>query len=120
MAFKFVNHYRFPLSVAIMLRSPQSCAGEGGGWEQRGWWNINRGETKTVYGGDMDDLSRWWYYYAFATDGAQWLGDGRWVSAIPTARFNLCWGLGISGPPTRRADWVELGVGTDTHTLTLF
>jgi uncharacterized membrane protein len=120
MSFRFTNHYRFPLSVAIMLRTPNECGGEGEGWEQRGWWNISRGETKVVYGGDMEDLSPWWYYYAFATDGGQWLGDGRWVSAVPNAAFDLCWGHGISGPTLRRVDYVQLGVDTPTHTVTLF
>src|SRR5215211_2576081 len=113
------NEYGDPMSVAIMFRSPETCSGEGGDWEMMGWWNINPGGAALDYANDLDDLNRYWFYFAHAADGTRWAGPGTWVRQVPRARFNQCFGLGVSGD-TELVDFRELDINAfDNYTLTL-
>ena len=119
MGLTFHNQYTAPVSVAIMFLSPDTCSGEGDGWEMMGWWNINPGDSTLVYANDLEDLNRYWYYYAHAGDGTRWAGNGDWVRSVPQAVFDQCYGLGVSGE-TEEVDFRQLDIGSyDNYTLNL-
>jgi len=119
MGLTFHNQYTAPLSVAIMFLSPDTCSGEGEGWEMMGWWNINPGDSALVYANDLEDLNRYWYYYAHASDGTRWAGNGEWVRSVPQAVFDQCFGLGVTGE-TEQVDFRQLDIDSnDNYTLNL-
>src|SRR6478672_551879 len=92
MRLRIYNDWTAPLSAAIMFYSPDTCGGEGDNFELRGWWNIApRGGSAVVFGGDVD-FNRYWFIYAFATDGRTWTGP--WRHGLPTGPFSACWGIG--------------------------
>jgi uncharacterized membrane protein len=111
------NHYPRTISTVIMFYSPDSCGGEGGDFEQMGWWNIEPGACALVYANDLEDLNRYWFYYAISfSDGAFWAGDLQ--SQVPLDAFSLCWNIGISGPPMKQIGYRELDIGdNDDYTL---
>jgi uncharacterized membrane protein len=112
------NHYNAPVTAAIMFYSSESCSGEGRNWEMMGWWNIGPGSCALVYANDLGDLATHWYYYAHASNGVTWAGDGRWVNQVPTSAFNQCWGIGVT--PGERVDFAELNVNdNDDWTVNL-
>ena len=113
------NQYTASLSVAIMFWSPDTCSGEGAGWEMMGWWNIDPGGSALVYANDLEDLNRYWYYYAHSSDGTRWAGNGDWVRSVPRARFDQCFGLGVVGD-TEEVDFRQLDIDSnDNFTLNL-
>jgi len=113
------NQYTAPLSAAIMFLSPDTCSGEGLGWEMMGWWNINPGSSALVYANDLEDLNRYWYYFASAADGATWSGNGTWTNQVERAAFDQCWGIGVSNDTTE-VDFRQLDIGdNDNFTLNL-
>src|SRR5690348_827545 len=83
---RICNNYPQPVWVAIMFYHPNFP--DGGNWEKRGWWRITTGQCKTVYGGDLDDVNRYWCYYAEADDGATWSGPYR--RFLPYQAFSWC------------------------------
>jgi uncharacterized membrane protein len=119
MGLTITNQYSASLSAAIMFWSPDTCSGEGGDWQMMGWWNIDPGGSAFVYANDLEDLNRYWYYYAYSSDGARWAGDGSWVRSVPTAAFNQCFGAGVVGD-TEEVDFRQLDIdGNDDWTLNL-
>jgi uncharacterized membrane protein len=74
MSLVLCNSYSSAISTAIMFYSPDTCSGEGANFEMMGWWNLDPGSCATVYGNDLEDLNRYWFYYAMAGDGAVWSG----------------------------------------------
>jgi hypothetical protein len=68
----FKNNYSSPLSVAVMWYDTSDCGGEGGNWANKGWWNLNPGETVHT---DVWTANRYFYFYAEAEDGSVWGGD---------------------------------------------
>ena len=50
-----------------------------------------RGGRAVVFGGDVD-FNRYWFIYAFATDGRSWTGP--WRHGLPQQPFSACWGIG--------------------------
>jgi uncharacterized membrane protein len=82
----FNNHYPSTVWVAILFYSP-GCS-DGGDWEKKGWWKMEPGEGKVVYGGDLDDLNRYYCFYAQAANGAYWAGPYR--RFVPYSRFDWC------------------------------
>ena len=118
MGLRIANGYSAQLSVCIMFKSSDTCAGEGLGWDMRGWWNINPNNSAEVYGGILATVNSLWYYYAQATDGTTWAGNGTWTAAVPNEAFDQCYGIGVD--PGREVDFRELDTGINwEYTLTL-
>jgi uncharacterized membrane protein len=105
-----------------MFYSPETCAAEGGDFEMMGWWRIAPGSCAVVYGNDLADLNRFWYYYAEAADGSFWAGP--FGATVPVRRFGgdqACWGVQHSATEGFvRIGYRELDIGdNDDYTLTL-
>ncbi len=81
MSLVLCNSYSSAISTAIMFYSPDTCSGEGANFEMMGWWNLDPGSCATVYGNDLEDLNRYWFYYAMAGDGAVW--SGPYSASVP-------------------------------------
>jgi uncharacterized membrane protein len=89
---------------------------DGGNWEKAGWWKIGTGRCKIAYGGDLDDVNRYWYFYAHASDGAQWAGP--YDEMVPPQAFDWC--NSTSSSDSRRVGMRELDIGSHAnYTVTL-
>jgi|SRR5215204_5479058 len=116
MGLTICNSYHQPLSVSIMFNSPGRCPGTN--FELQGWWNANPGECRFVYSGSLRDINRYWYYYAFATDGATWAGPGFYRAVVPQSGYVLCYGTNVSNGV--QVNLAELDINNfDNYTLTL-
>ena len=71
---RFCNSHPVRIWTAISFNSPETCGGEGGDWQNIGWYLVNPGSCVVVYENDLD-FNRYWYYYAEADDAATWSGD---------------------------------------------
>ncbi len=113
---KFCNSHPTRIWTAISFSSPETCAGEGGDWQNIGWYPVEPGACTVVYQNDLADLNRFWYYYAEADDGHQWAGD--FPTYVNTAdAFNICSAPGSTALNSVR--FRELDVGdADNYTLT--
>jgi len=112
------NGYPAHVYVAIMFYSPESCGGDGKDFETMGWWSVDRGSCVNVYANDLEDLNRYWYYYAEAADGAVWAGPYRVL--VSNRAFDLCYGFVSSADADRYIGMRELDIGdNDDYTLTL-
>ncbi|MBD1811958.1 DUF1036 domain-containing protein [Microcoleus vaginatus] len=80
------NKYTHGVWVAIMYYRP-NCS-DGGNWAKKGWWRLNPGECKVVYGGSLRSLNRYYCYYAEADNGANW--SGPYVRPVPPQAFDWC------------------------------
>lgn len=122
MGLTICNQYGAPLSVGIMFWSPDTCGGDGGNWQVMGWYNFDPGTCGVVYDNDLEDVNRYWYYYALAEDGAFWAGNIG-ITEVPVAAFNICWLLGSvteEGENSQGVGFRELDVnGNDDVTLNL-
>jgi uncharacterized membrane protein len=120
MGLTICNSYTAPLSVVIMFWSPDTCGGEGDNWQMMGWYNFDPGTCGVVYENDLEDLNRYWYYYALAEDGAFWAGSLGGTS-VPKDAFDLCWGAGIAADENSQGvSFRELDIdGSDDFTLSL-
>jgi uncharacterized membrane protein len=113
---RFCNSHRARIWTAISFYSPETCGGEGGDWQNIGWYPVDPGSCVVVYENDLGDLNPYWYYYAEADDGAKWSGDFPTFIKDPDA-FNICNGFGTTA--LRRVGFRELDVGdNDEYTLT--
>jgi uncharacterized membrane protein len=114
------NNYPTTIWTSIMFYSPETCGGDGGDFEKMGWWPIAPGACALVYANDLEDVNRFWYYYAEADDGAVWAGPFRtWVSLAPFGGGQWCWGLGTTAPGQVVIAYRELDIGdNDDYTLT--
>ena len=113
---RFCNSYPVTIWTAISFYSPDHCGGEGGDWQNIGWYRVDPGQCVVVYSNDLADLNRFWYFYAEADDGAVWEGEFPTFIKDPEA-FNLCDGIGTT--QLRRVGFRELDVGdSDDYTLT--
>lgn len=56
-------------------------------FRKSGWWNIAKGESKTVLTGDLN--ARYYYFHAEGTDGEVWGDNSRRVAVVDTA-FDVC------------------------------
>ena len=79
MGLTLCNSYSTTIWTAIVFYSPETCsaAGHGGDFELMGWWVIEPGSCALVYANDLEDLNRFWYFFAQARDGAIWEGPFR-------------------------------------------
>jgi uncharacterized membrane protein len=105
-----------------MFYSPETCGGEGKDFEMMGWWKIETGSCALVFANDLEDLNRFWYYFAESHDGAVWSGpfDGD-VSPQPFGGDQWCQGQGKgdSENEIRQIGFRELDIGdSDDFTLT--
>jgi uncharacterized membrane protein len=115
MGLTLCNSYPQTISTAIMFYSPNTCGGEGKDFEMMGWWNLAPGSCALVYANDLDDLNRFWYYFAIAGDGNVWAGP--WGATVPTHAFDQCFGVGVN--PGESIGFREVDVGdSDDVTLT--
>lgn len=114
---RICNSYSQTISTAISFFSPDECGGEGGDWQNIGWWVIAPGTCKVVYGNDLDDASRFWYFFAMAVDGRRWSGEFPTFVHM-TEAFNVCDGIGTTA--LTRVGFRELDIGdNEDFTLTL-
>ncbi|MCW2902365.1 MAG: hypothetical protein JWO67_4630 [Streptosporangiaceae bacterium] len=61
---------------------------DGGDWEKEGWWQLQPGESKIAYAGDLNDVGFWWYGFAHAADGRVW--GGNFPELVPARAFRWC------------------------------
>ena len=116
MGLTICNNYPKPISASIMFYSPDTCGGEGDNFEMMGWWNLAPGSCALVYANDLEDLNRYWYYFAHSSDGAVWAGP--FGASVPTAAFDQCFGIGVN--PGESIGFRELDMGdNDDYTITL-
>ncbi len=109
------NSYSAHLYAAIMFYSPETC-GDYGNFETQGWWSIDPGSCANVFANDLEDLNRFWYFYAEADDGAIW--SGPYGVYVTDERFDSCFGIGST--VSRIAGFRELDIGdNDDFTLNL-
>lgn len=106
------NDYRATIWAMIEWRHP-GCP-DGGDWEKKGWWQIEPGQSAVAFGGDLDDVNRYWYYFAEAADGAAWAGPFQeWV---PSTAFQWC--KNTSSSQARLVGMRQLDIGdSEDHTL---
>lgn len=122
MGFTLCNSYPSAVWTAIMFYSPETCGGEGGDFEMMGWWRIEPGACALVYANDLEDVNRYWYYFAHAADQAVWAGP--FGANVPRTAFGgdqWCWGdQKVSVSDIERIGFRELDIGgNDDYTLTL-
>lgn len=84
--FKFCNKTSVTIWVTFQWSSP-GCS-DGSGWETRGWWKLDPGQTKTVFGQDLQSVGAYYYYYAEASDGSVW--GGPFDTCVPYSVFDWC------------------------------
>lgn len=111
---KFCNSYPSTVWVTIMWYHPD-CP-DGGNWEKAGWWKIVPGACKVVFGDDLDDVNRYWCFYAEAADGAVW--SGPYVRSVPHQAFDWCEWTSQTG--ARQLGYRQFDInGYDDYTATL-
>ncbi|MCA1843927.1 MAG: DUF1036 domain-containing protein [Actinobacteria bacterium] len=93
---KFFSFHDTPVWLAISWYSPGCPSGP---WETAGWWEIHPAAGVVVSDADLDDINRYWYFYAVAHDGKHWSGP-----------------FGINVPPTA-FNWCEHTLATTTSTV---
>lgn len=117
MSWRFRNSYGTTVWVVIMWYTP-GCS-DGGDWSKKGWWSLEPGETKTVLGGDLEDINRYFYYYGETGDRTtQWAGS--FFTCIPQTAFDWCLNTCDTNPETRNLGLREVDIGDyDTYTVNL-
>jgi len=112
----FCNSHPVRIWTAISFYSPEECGGDGGDFQNIGWYRVEPGSCVVVYRNDLADLNRFWYFFAEADDGVTWSGDFPTFVKHPDA-FNICDGFGTTA--LDRVGFRELDVGdNDDFTLT--
>ncbi|MFE7136083.1 hypothetical protein ACFVIM_35085 [Streptomyces sp. NPDC057638] len=110
---RFINGYSATVNVMIE-RLDNNCRPEP--WRRKGWWVIQPGGSAVTYGGDLDDVNRYWYWYAFAVDGRQW--SGPFPENVPYSVFDWC--PDVASDPSMNIGMRELDVnGNADKTLRL-
>lgn len=112
---RFCNSHPVRIWTAISFYSPEDCGGEGGEWQNIGWYVVEPGSCVVVYRNDLADLNRYWYFFAETADGTTWAGA--FPTQVKDEAFNICDGLGATDQ--RVVGFRELDVGDhDDYTLT--
>src|SRR5574342_1289140 len=104
MGLTLCNSYTSRIYTTIMFYNPEACGGDGQDFETRGWWPLDPGSCALVYGHDLDDVNRFWYYFAMADDGAVWAGP--FGTSVPRAAFRSCYGTATGGASS---DFIAVG-----------
>ncbi len=106
----------YPTTVWAMFEWHHPGCADGGDWEKKGWWRIEPGQTKVVYGGDLTALRACSYWYARAGDGVEW--SGAYTEFVPPRVFDWC--SNTSSSDARRIGMRETCTGNANNwTLTL-
>lgn len=115
--FRMKNSTNKRMSVAFQWHKP-NCDGSKSNWEVAGWWILNPDETKTVYGSDLQDTNRYYYYYVFDESGTEW--SGPYSTCVPMRQFDWCDNICDTAPDTRNAGFREIDIGSNNnYTLNL-
>jgi uncharacterized membrane protein len=89
---KFRNDHDTTIYVAYMRLDVAGC-GEYGRWQTKGWLKLAPGQTK-----GFSTTNKYAYFYAEATDGAKWSGDGYSTRSGPVYiyedKFDSCLKIG--------------------------
>jgi uncharacterized membrane protein len=105
----------YPSTIWSMILWYHANCEDGGNWEKMGWWRIEPGQQATVSVADLDEVNRYWYYYAQAANGAYWAGP--YGVVVPHTAFDWC-------VDTANTDSFDVGMreldigGNDDYTLT--
>jgi uncharacterized membrane protein len=75
-------------------------------WKTRGWYHLLPTQTKTVYGGDLEDVNRYWYFFA---ESATLIWDGPYLTRVFREAFNICDAAAKVGT-TRIVGFIELDI----------
>ena len=116
--FRFSNQTSKPVFVAFQWYSPNDCA-ELGNWESAGWWKLLPGETKTVFGDDLQRVNKYYYFHAESSDGTLvWAGP--YWTCTPAFVFDWCHDLCDTNPLTRILGYREKDIGNyNNYTINL-
>jgi len=111
---RFCNNYPSDMWVCIVWYHP-NCP-DGGNWEKEGWWHLGQGKCSVVYGGNLDDINRYWYFYAEAANGAYWGGSPHVL--VPPRRFDWCLNTSSTDAFSVGLRLIDVG-GYDDYTVNL-
>jgi uncharacterized membrane protein len=97
MALNFTNAYMGSSVYLCILYSDSSNCGSGNDensqWTKMGWWEMAPGQTITAwaggFAGDVAGWNRYWYYYAYSTDGKE-IWNGPYPAQVPNIAFQQC------------------------------
>ena len=108
--FKFRNKTDVTVWVTFQWYSP-SCS-DGSEWKTKGWWKLDPGQIKTVFGSDLQSASKYYYWYAEASDASKWLGP--FDTCVPNTAFTWC--LNTCCTPTcRTVGFREKYIGSNNN-----
>ena len=114
--FRFSNKTDTTIWVAFQWYSPHCF--EDSNWAVAGWWKLVPGETKTVFGADLQTVNKYYYFYAEGADGSLWSGPFR--TCTPATAFSWCDNLCNTAPGTRILGYREKYIGTyNNYTVNL-
>lgn len=115
-AFRFTNSTGKTVWVSFQWYENQDS--DGSDWETAGWWKLEPGETKTVFGADLQSVNKNYYYYAETADGNVWAGP--YSTCVPSTAFQ--WPLNVcnNAPGTRYVGFRHQYIGNyNNYTLNL-
>lgn len=111
---QFCNNYPSDVWVCILWYHP-NCP-DGGDWEKEGWWHMSQGQCVVVFGDDLEDINRYWYFFAEAADGAFWAG----APQITVTDRVFDWCVNTSSSDSFTVGLREIDVGdNDDYTVNL-
>lgn len=114
--FRFKNKTNRTIWVAFMWYKPGCDTGSD--WATAGWWKLSPGQTKTVYGGDLQDNNTYFYYYAHDSDGREWKGP--YTVCVPQPAFSWCDNICNTAPSTHYRGFREKYInGYNNYTINL-
>jgi uncharacterized membrane protein len=110
----FCNNYPSDVWICILWYTP-NCP-DGGDWSKRGWYHLAQGDCGIVSDEDLDEVNRYWYFFAHAADGAFWAGEP--VISVPHQAFDWC--VDTSSSDSRDVGLREIDIdGNDDYTVNL-
>lgn len=114
--FQFKNSTSSTVWVAFQWYSPISCAKEGL-WSTKGWYSIAPGQSKIVFGSDLQSTgSKYYYWYAESSNGAVW--SGAFNTYASNKAFDWCLNTGSTN--SRILGFREKYIGnSNNYTITL-
>ena len=101
--------------VSFLWYSP-GCS-DGGDWTKKGWWKLEPGQTKTVFGKDLQSVNTYYYWHAESNDGAVWSGPFNTCVPLNASewRINTC-----CSPTCRTVGFREKYIGSyNNYTVNL-
>lgn len=90
---KFCNKTPKKVSVSIVYHE-SSCWESNYPWVIKGWWVMTPGLCKTVYGGDLQDNTGDYFFYAESSDGLLVWTSNTNVHTVPSNAYEWCWNEG--------------------------